>query len=161
MNMTVLLTFNGYENLRNKLDNLLKKDLPSVVKLIEDTRPIGCSDEFPPEYMNALDLQNRVEKKILDIRTVLNDCKLFNKEMIQYNSKNNMKVGFGTIVRLLNCDTNKELTYTLVSIYESDINNGLMSISAPFAIEMKGLSIGDTFEFNDVEYEILNVSCVN
>lgn len=161
MNMTVLLTFNGYENLRNKLDNLLKKDLPSVVKLIEDTRPIGCSDEFPPEYMNALDLQNRVEKKILDIRTVLNDCKLFNKEMIQYNSKNNMKVGFGTIVRLLNCNTNKELTYTLVSIYESDINNGLMSISAPFAIEMKGLSIGDTFEFNDVEYEILNVSCVN
>ena len=161
MNMTVMLTINGYENLRNKLDNLLKKDLPSVVKLIEDTRPIGCSDEFPPEYMNALDLQNRVEKKILDIRTVLNDCKLFNKEMIQYNSKNNMKVGFGTIVRLLNCDTNKELTYTLVSIYESDINNGLMSISAPFAIEMKGLSIGDTFEFNDVEYEILNVSCVN
>lgn len=161
MNMTVLLTFNGYENLRNKLDNLLKKDLPSVVKLIEDTRPIGCSDEFPPEYMNALDLQNRVEKKILDIRTVLNDCKLFNKEMIQYNSKNNMKVGFGTIVRLLNCNTNKELTYTLVSIYESDINNGLMSISAPFAIEMKGLSIGDTFEFNDVEYKILNVSCVN
>lgn len=161
MNMTVLLTFNGYENLRNKLDNLLKKDLPSVVKLIEDTRPIGCSDEFPPEYMNALDLQNRVEKKILDIRTVLNDCKLFNKEMIQYNSKNNMKVGFGTIVRLLNCNTNKELTYTLVSIYESDINNGFMSISAPFALEMKGLSIGDTFEFNDVEYEILNVSCVN
>ena len=161
MNMTVLLTFAGYEKLRIKLDNLLKKDLPSVVQLIEDTRPIGCSDEFPPEYMNALDLQNRVEKKILDIRTVLNDCKLFNKEMIQYNSKNNIKVGFGTIVRLLNCDTNKELTYTLVSIYESDINNGLMSISAPFAIEMKGLSIGDTFEFNDVEYKILNVSCVD
>ena len=160
MNMSVILTYNGYDKLRKTLENLLKNDLPEVVKMIEETRPIGCSDEFPPEYMNALDLQNRVEKKILDIRSILSDCEIFNSQMIQYNNKKEMKIGFGSIVKLLNCDTNKEITYTLVSIYESDINNGYMSVSAPFALEMKGLSEGDTFEFNNNEYEILSVNSV-
>ena len=156
--MTILLTRNGYDILTNKLTKLLKNDLVNVVKMIEETRPIGCSDEFPPEYMQALDLQNRVEKKILDIRKVLNDCELFNPNMITYNKDHNMKIGFGTKVKLLNCNNNKQLVYTLVSIYESDINNGYMSISAPFAAEMIGLTIGDTFEFNDIEYEILDVT---
>lgn len=159
--MTILLTRNGYDILTNKLTKLLKNDLVNVVKMIEETRPIGCSDEFPPEYMQALDLQNRVEKKILDIRKVLNDCEIFNTNMIKYNKNHNMKIGFGTKVKLLNCNTNKEITYTLVSIYESDINNGYMSISAPFAVEMIGLTIGDTFEFNDIEYEILDVTYVD
>lgn len=159
--MTILLTRNGYDILTNKLTKLLKNDLVNVVKMIEETRPIGCSDEFPPEYMQALDLQNRVEKKILDIRKVLNDCEIFNTNMIKYNKNHNMKIGFGTKVKLLNCNTNKEITYTLVSIYESDINNGYMSISAPFAAEMIGLTIGDTFEFNDIEYEILDVTYVD
>lgn len=159
--MTILLTRNGYDILTNKLTKLLKNDLVNVVKMIEETRPIGCSDEFPPEYMQALDLQNRVEKKILDIRKVLNDCELFNPNMITYNKDHNIKIGFGSVVKLLNCNTNKEITYTLVSIYESDINNGFMSISAPFAVEMIGLTIGDTFEFNDIEYEILDVTYVD
>lgn len=161
MNMTVLLTHNGYDKLTKDLDKLLKHDLVDVVKMIEETRPIGCSDEFPPEYMQALDLQNRVEKKILDLRSILNDCELFNPNMITYNKDHNIKIGFGSVVKLLNCNTNKEITYTLVSIYESDINNGFMSISAPFALEMKGLSVGDSFEFNDIEYEILNVNYVH
>jgi transcription elongation GreA/GreB family factor len=161
MNMTILLTRNGYETLTNKLSKLLKNDLVDVVKMIEETRPIGCSDEFPPEYMQALDLQNRVEKKILDIRKILNDCEIFNPKLIKYNKDHKIKIGFGTIVKLLNCNNSKEITYTLVSIYESDINNGYMSISAPFATEMMGLSVGDTFEFNDVEYEILDVTYVN
>lgn len=160
MNMTVVLTLNGYNKLTEQLNSLVKKDLNDAVKMVEETRPIGCSDEFPPEYLNAIDIQNRVEKKILDIRSVLNDCEIFSNNMVSYDSKHRIKIGFGTIVKLLNCDTNKELTYTLVSIYESDINNGLMSISAPFAIEMKGLVEGDTFEFNDIEYEVLSVKNV-
>lgn len=159
MKMTILLTLNGYNNLARKLDSLYKNDLMEAVKMVEETRPIGVSDEFPPEYMTALDMQNRVEKKILDIQTILNDCEIFNPSQICYDKNHKKKIGFGTKVKLLNCETNKEVTYTLVSIYESDINNGYMSVSAPFALEMNGLVEGDSFEFNDIEYEVLDVNC--
>ena len=160
MKMTVMLTKNGYSNLCKKLDSLVKNDLVDVVKLIEETRPIGCSDEFPPEYLNALDIQNRVEKKIADIRLLLSDCRIFNKNMgCLKNGKKS--VGFGSIVKLHNYTNNKDIVYTIVSSYESDINNGLMSIDAPFALEMKGLVEGDEFEFNDNEYEIINISYID
>ena len=159
--MTILLTRNGYDILTNKLTKLLKNDLVNVVKMIEETRPIGCSDEFPPEYMQALDIQNRVERKIADLQMLLNDCMIFTSNMVQYDKNHNKMVGFGTKVKILDTVTNKEKTYSLVSIYESDIDNGYMSVSAPFAIEMKGLVEGDTFEFNNIEYEILKVSCID
>ena len=161
MKMTVLLTNRGYDKLRNKLDKLIKEDWVEATQMIEDTRPIGVSDEFPPEYMQALDMQNRVERKIADLQTLLNDCMIFTSNMIKYDKNHNKMVGFGTKVNILDTETNKEKTYSLVSIYESDIDNGYMSVSAPFAIEMKGLVEGDTFEFNDIEYEILNVSCID
>lgn len=161
MKMTVLLTNRGYDKLRNKLDKLIKEDWVEATQMIEDTRPIGVSDEFPPEYMQALDIQNRVERKIADLQKLLNDCMIFTSNMVQYDKNHNKMVGFGTKVNILDTKTNKEKTYSLVSIYESDIDNGYMSVSAPFAIEMKGLVEGDTFEFNNIEYEILKVSCID
>jgi len=156
MKMTVILTNDGYNKMAKELNHLTHDDWFKIAKLLEETRPIGCSDEFPPEYLNALDLQNRVEKKIADLRSILNDCEIFNKRFYKEN-----KIGFGSKVTINNCNTNKKYTYSLVSQYESDIQNGFMSIDAPFALEMKGLSEGDMFEFNNNEYEIVKITCID
>ena len=152
----MLLTNNGYTKLRDDLEKLVKVDLPYVVNMLEETRPIGVSDEFPPEYLQALDLQNRVEKKIMDLRDILNNCCLFNSSMVKRNG-NDILIGFGCSVVLHNFNTNKDITYSLVSSFESDVNKGLISVDCPFAKEMIGLKSGDDFEFNDIEYEIKNV----
>ena len=153
----MLLTNDGYTKLRDDLEKLIKVDLPYVVNMLEETRPIGVSDEFPPEYLQALDLQNRVEKKIMDLRELLNNCCLFNSSMVKKNG-NDILIGFGCSVVLHNFNTNKDITYSLVSSFESDVQNGLISIDAPFSKEMIGLKAGDYFEFNDNEYEIKSVS---
>lgn len=152
----MLLTINGYNKLRDDLEKLIKVDLPYVVNMLEETRPIGVSDEFPPEYLQALDLQNRVEKKILDLRNILKDCCLFDSTMVKRNG-NDILIGFGCSVVLYNYETNKDITYSIVSSFESDVSKGLISIDCPFAKEMLGLKVGDSFEFNDNEYEIKNV----
>lgn len=153
----MILTTKGYDKLKMELDKLVKIDLPYVVDMLEETRPIGVSDEFPPEYLQALDLQNRVEKKILDIREILSESILFNPSMIKYKD-NNILIGFGCKVVIYDYNKDKTITYSLVSSYESDVQNGLISIDAPFSKEMIGLKVGDYFEFNDNEYEIKSVS---
>lgn len=148
----IIITKNGYDTLTEKLAHLVNNDLVEASELLEETRPIGVSDEFPPEYMQALDNQNRIEKKILDIRTVLSDCVIFNKTMIKDGI-----IGFGATVKLYDCNNDKEIVYTIVSSYESDISKGLISAQAPLVKEMLNLTVGESFEYNNIEYEILDI----
>ena len=153
----MLLTINGYNKLREDLEKLVKVDLPHVVNMLEETRPIGVSDEFPPEYLQALDLQNRVEKKILDIRKILSSCLIFEPSMVK-KVGNDILIGFGCSVELYDITRKKSIVYKIVSTMESDVSNGFISIDCPFSKEMFGLKAGDCFEFNDNEYEIKSVS---
>lgn len=155
--MPTTLTKSGYDMLCNKLQNLLKVELPKTIQELEDTRPLNGGDEFPIEYIQAIDAQNRVEKKIADIQTVLNDCFIFDKHMSAKDSFGNNKVGFGATVTILDTDTDNDKTYTIVSVHESDIESGLISIQAPFVKEMIGLLEGDSFEFNDKEYIVTSI----
>lgn len=157
----MFITLNGYTKLTKTLDKLYKVDLVNAVKLLEETRPIGVSDEFPPEYLLALENQNKVEKRILDIKTILNNSEIFFSDMLKKDKNGEYSVGFGAKVTIHNLDKGNNITYTIVSSYESDISSGLISIDAPFVKEMKGLKVGDIFEFNDYEYEIIDITSLD
>ena len=65
---------------------------------------------------------------------------------------------FGATVELINEDTDETKIYTIVSVYESDISRGLISIESPFVRSMLGNMVGDEFEFNDSYFIINNIS---
>lgn len=152
----MIITKQGYDKVTKELNTLIQTERPKISQLLEDTRPIGVSDEFPPEYLQALDSQNRLEKKITSLNDILINSVIFEKSMI----KDNSKIGFGATVTFVNLDTDLEKTYKIVSSYESDIENGLISIQAPFTKEMIGLSLNEIFEYNDVEYEVISINYV-
>ena len=89
----------------------------------------------------------------MDVREILSNCELFNSSMFKENT-----VSFGATVELINEDNGKKISYTIVSIYESDVSNGYISVECPLVKSMLGYSVGDEFEFNDVEYIINNIS---
>lgn len=151
--MAIIITQQGYKNLTEELHRIIRDERPIAYKMLEETRPIGVSDEFPPEYMQALDYQNRVEKRINDLQEVLQDCRIFEKTMI----KDTAVIGFGATVSYVDINTDKSFKYTIVSVYESNIENGLIAVQAPLVKEMLGLMVGDTFEFNNSEYEITDI----
>lgn len=155
--MKIIITKKGFDKLNNELNELIRVERPQAYQLLEETRPIGVSDEFPPEYLQAIECQDRIERKINDLQLILSDCVLWDKSMISYNSYGDYKVGFGATVTFVNTETNVNKTYTIVSTYETDINNGLISIQAPFVKEMLGLTFNDYFEYNDNEYEIVDI----
>ena len=68
------------------------------------------------------------------------------------------KVIFGTTVRLINMDTEEEVTYQIVGDDEADIKEGRISISSPIARALIGKEEGEEVSVQvpsgTVEYEI-------
>ncbi len=150
----MIITKQGYEKLQKEINHLLQNDLQSAIKLLEDTRPYGVSDEFPPEYLQAIDNMNIIEKKISDLQELYSSATIFVKSMI----KNTNIVGFGATVKIENIESGKVSQYTLVSSYESDVKQGLISVESPMVKEMFGLSVDDEFEVNNQDYVILDIT---
>jgi len=149
--MQIVLTKKCYDNILDKLNVLKNIEQPKMSKHIDECRTIGSLDDNP-EYYQSLEDMDRLNKKIDELVSVLNSCKIFTPDMIIDDT-----VMFGTTVKFINCETNEEKQYTLVSIYDSDVSSGFISINSPFAKEMIGLHTGDIFTFNDIDYEITNI----
>ena len=149
--MSIMLTKQGFTKINDELKRLIQEERPIACQMIEETRPVGVVEDNP-EYVQAIDNQNRIEKKILDLTEILHDCIIFDKNMCQID-----KVSFGATVSFVDCDTDIQKQYTIVSIYESDISKGLISIEAPFVRSMLGSEVGEIFEFNDKEYVITSI----
>lgn len=149
--MSIILTRECYDSLNNKLNDMKHIEQPKLSKYIEECRQIGSLDDNT-EYYQALETADRLNKKIDDLVNVLNQAIIFSDDMKVENT-----VTFGSTVEFVNCETNETKKYTIVSIYDSDVEKGYVSINAPFIKEMIGLHTGDFFSFNDNDYEITNI----
>lgn len=150
--MTIMLTHKGFTRLLDELAVLKTVDRPRVTQRIEEVRPIGVVED-DPEYMQALEAQDMIDKKILEMTNILKDCQVFEKTMCQDD-----KVTFGSTVEIEDCDTHVLKRFTIVSVWESDVNEGRLSCEAPIVRQMIGLNTGDIFEFNNREWEITHIS---
>lgn len=150
--MGVMLTQAGYDRLTNELRHLVSVDRPKAYQFVEDTRPIGIVEDNP-EYMQAIAEQNKIEKKINDLTELLSQSSIFSKCMCRENI-----VSFGATVEIIDLESDEIKHYTIVSSYESDIPNGLISIQSPFVKNILGMTVGDEFDFNDREYVINDIN---
>ena len=68
---------------------------------------------------------------------------------------------FGATVRLLDDDTEKEITYKIVGQDEADIKTGLISYTSPIARALISKGEGDIVEFKapdgNKSYEVIEV----
>lgn len=150
--MGVMLTQAGYDRLTNELRHLVSVDRPKAYQFVEDTRPIGIVEDNP-EYIQAIAEQNKIEKKINDLTELLSQSIIFSKCMCRENI-----VSFGATVEIIDLESDEIKHYTIVSSYESDIPNGLISIQSPFVKNILGMTVGDEFDFNDREYIINDIN---
>ena len=72
------------------------------------------------------------------------------------------KVIFGSTIKLLDDDSEKEITYKIVGQDEADIKTGLISYTSPIARALISKSEGDVVEFKapdgEKSYEVIEVS---
>jgi len=151
------MTVRGHELLQEELKTLKSVDRPAVIKAIASAREHGDLKENA-EYHAAKEQQGFIEGRIKELEGKLSHVQVIDVTEIDAGGK----VIFGSTIKLLDDDTEKEITYRIVGQDEADIKTGLISYTSPIARALISKSEGDVVEFNapdgEKSYEVIEVT---
>ncbi len=150
------MTPEGHRKLKEELENLLKVQRPANVKAIAEARAHGDLSENA-EYHAAKERQSFIEGRIQDLQSKIARADIIDPSKISHD-----RVAFGATVRVLDLETDAEITYKLVGPDEADIKAGKLSIHSPMARSLIGKAEGDEAVVKaparTIEYEVLKIS---
>jgi transcription elongation factor GreA len=152
----VPLTARGAEQLKQELKQLKSVERPRIINAIAEAREHGDLKENA-EYHAAREEQSFVEGRIKEIEGKLSNAQIIDVTQLDAEGK----IIFGATVKLLNMDTDEEVTYQIVGEDEADIKKGLISVGSPIARALIGKAQDDVAIVKapggDIEYEIIEV----
>lgn len=128
------------EQMKVELQKMKTVDRPAASRAIADAREKGDLKENA-EYDVAKEMQGLLEAKIALLET-----QLVNARIVDESSIDTSKVSILTKVTLTNLDTQKQVTYQIVSEKEADLKVGKISITSPIGKGILGKKVGDTAE---------------
>jgi transcription elongation factor GreA len=67
------------------------------------------------------------------------------------------RVTVGTKVTIKNTQNNEAISYTILGMWDTNLDQNIISNEAPIAQSLLGKSCGDRVILNDVEYEIVEI----
>jgi len=149
------MTVEGHKALEAELQRLKSEERPRIIQAIAEARAHGDLSENA-EYHSAKDAQGMNEAKVADL-----EDKLGRADVVDPTSLSGDSVKFGATVKLVDEDTDEEVSYKVVGDLEADVKEGKVSISSPIARALIGKSEGDSVEVTTPKgsrsYEILKV----
>ncbi len=155
----VPMTKRGETMLREELADLKGVQRPRVIQAIADAREHGDLKENA-EYHAAREQQSFIEGRVKEIEAKLSTAQVIDVTTLPKSGK----VVFGTTVKLLDLDTDEEITYQIVGDDEADLKARRISVASPVAKALIGKEEGDEVAVTTPkgirEYEILEVSYI-
>ncbi|MBW6519813.1 MAG: transcription elongation factor GreA [Desulfoarculaceae bacterium] len=133
----VPMSTQGYQRLRDELQRLEKVERFDVVKAIEVARAHGDLKENA-EYHAAKERQGHIEGRIMELKD-----KLGRAEVIDCMNVPLQRAVFGTVVTLLDLETDAQVCYQLLGPEEADVKKGSISVFAPLGRSLLGKEVGD------------------
>ncbi|MEA2113813.1 MAG: transcription elongation factor GreA [Thermodesulfobacteriota bacterium] len=127
----------GHLQLKDELDQLERVERHEVVKAIEVARAHGDLSENA-EYHAAKERQGMIEGRIMELKD-----KLGRAEVIDCAKVASERGVFGTVVTLMDMDTDEEVTYQLLGPEEADVKKGSISVLSPLGRSILGKEVGD------------------
>lgn len=127
----------GYTRLRGELEQLEKKDRLDVVRAIEEARQHGDLSENA-EYHAAKERQGHIEGRIMELKDKIARAEVINCSQVECS-----RAVFGTVVTLVDMDSDEEITYQLLGPEEADVKKGSISVLSPLGRSILGKSVGD------------------
>lgn len=150
------MTVRGKALLDAELKRLLHEERPYVIKAIEEAREHGDISENA-EYESAKERQALVEGRIADIQGKLAGAEIIDPKQIKSD-----RIVFGATVKLLDMESEDEISYQIVGVDEADVKQGRISVMSPIARALIGKTPGEVVLVkgakSEKEYEIIAFS---
>lgn len=149
------ITREGLERLKGELHHLEKVERPQNIRAINEARGHGDITENA-EYHAAKERQSFLDGKINELKAVIGRSQVIDVEKGPAD-----RVVFGRTVLLYNLQTDEEIAYQLLGPYESEPENGKISVKSPLGSALIGKEIGDEIRVTTPggiqEFEILEI----
>ena len=150
------LTVEGFQKLKDELENLINVERPKISAQIADARDKGDLSENA-EYEAAKEAQGMLELKISKLQDIIAISRVIDEKKI-----NTTSVQILNKVKIKNLANNAVMEYTLVSESEADLKARKLSINTPIAQGLIGKKTGDIVEVKVpnglMRFEIINIS---
>ena len=151
-----MYTPEGYKELVDELNYLKLTRREEIKEAIAVARSFGDLSENA-EYDEARTEQAKVEARILELNALIE-----NAIVIDESTQDFSLVSLGSIVKLLDKETNEEITYSIVGSNEADPLEQKISDQSPIGRALMGKKAGAEVTVEapcgELQFEILDVS---
>jgi transcription elongation factor GreA len=127
----------GYNRLMKELNHLETVELPEVRKTVAEAREEGDLKENGA-YIYGRQRQGHIEGRIGELKGKLNRADIIDCTKVECD-----KANFGTVVTLLDLDTQQKVTYQLLGPDDADFETGSISIYSPVGSAIIGRVPGE------------------
>ena len=151
------MTSSGYNDLDMELKKLRSIERPAIIKAIAEAREHGDLSENA-EYHSAREKQSFIEGRIKELESIIGLADIIDI------SKLSGAIKFGASVKLVDEDSDLEVTYKFVGEFEADLEQNLLNIKSPLARALIGKDVGDSVDVKTPggvkSYEVLKITYV-
>lgn len=151
----MLVTIKKLEEKKNRIEEIEKKEIPANAKEIADAKEKGDLKENQ-DYKAAKEHQHLLSVALTKLQEELSRAVVFDP-----TTATTAIVSFSTTVTLLNNDSGKEESYTILGPWESDPDNGIISYMSPIGNALMDKKVGEeavfTINENTYNYKILSI----
>ncbi|MFZ9659032.1 MAG: transcription elongation factor GreA [Arcobacteraceae bacterium] len=153
------MTSEVFDRITALLNELKTIERPKILIAIEEARQLGDLKENA-EYHAAKEDQASINKKISELEDTITKAIVIDPKLLKHD-----KVSFGSTVILLNLDDDEQITYKIVSSFDSNPDIGHISFHSPLAKQLLGKSEGDEVHAvlpgGKKEFEVLEIKYVD
>ncbi len=149
------LTKEGYEKLKNELEELKTTGRAEVASQIAEAREKGDLSENA-EYDAAKDAQGMLEMRINELEKTMANARILDASQLD-----NSQVTVLSEVTIKNLKNGKNLTYRLVSETEADLKAKKISVGSPIGKGLLGKKVGEVAVVEtpggNIKFEIVKI----
>ena len=140
MSTTNYVTKETFEKMQEELQHMKGVERPAASKAIAEAREKGDLKENA-EYDAAIESQGILEAKIKQLDGIIATARILDESNIDAS-----RVSILTKVTVTNLNTNKPVTYQIVSEKEASLKDGKISVTSPIGKGLLGKEVGEVAE---------------
>ena len=145
----------GFKKLKEELDEL-EKERAVVSRRVGEAREQGDLKENGAYIYGRQEL-GFIDGRLCELRAQINRSEVVDCTKVECN-----QALFGTVVSLVDLNTQEKVTYQLLGPNDADYDTGSISIHSPVGDAILGLSVGDkasvTIPRGEFHFEVIDIA---